>query len=110
MEQVKINQEYERLHSLFKEVDENKAKLIDELLWKAAFLKVELDNLEATVKKGGALQKSNKGNIRLNPTYKTFLNTLTVYQGIIKTLNSVLGKNELDENDEFDEFLRNANQ
>ncbi len=109
MDQEKINLEYERLLNLFKDVDENKTKLIDELLLKAAFLKVQLDELEESIKKYGTIQFSNKGNARETVNYKTYLKTLTVYQGIIKTLSIVMGKNTIDDDDEFDEFLRTAN-
>jgi len=47
--------------------------------------------------------------MRESVTYKTYLKTLTVYQGIIKTLSIVIGKNTIDDDDEFDEFLRSAN-
>jgi hypothetical protein len=108
MDQTKVNQEYERLKKLFTDVDENKTKLIDELLLKAAFLKVQLDELEASIRKSGAIQFSSKGNARETISYKTFLKTLVVYQGIIKTLNQVLGRDTIDEEDEFDEFIRKA--
>ena len=104
-EKTKI--EYERLLELFKDVDEAKQKLVDELLKKAAFLKVELDELQAQVKRRGAVEYSSKGNSRQTLCYKTFLTSLGVYQTIIKTLNSIMGKNQADEDDEFDEFMKN---
>ena len=109
MIQEKVINEYNRLLHLFKDVDENKTKLVDELLMKAAFLKVQLDELEVSLKKHGAIQISNKGNARESINYKTYLKTLTVYQGIIKTLSIVMGRNTIDDDDEFDEFLRTAN-
>jgi predicted nuclease with TOPRIM domain len=109
MNDKKVKAEYKRLQDLFKSVDENKAKLVDELLMKAAFLKVQLDELEVTLKKNGAIQYSNKGNARESANYKTYLRTVNVYQGIIKTLSIVMGKNTIDEDDAFDEFLRAAN-
>ena len=47
---TKTQKEYERLAALFQDVDPNKTKLVDELLKKAAFLKVELDELQAQVR------------------------------------------------------------
>lgn len=104
---TKTQKEYERLAALFQDVDPNKTKLIDELLKKAAFLKVELDELQAQVKRRGAVEYSSKGNSRQTLCYKTFLTSLGVYQTIIKTLNSIMGKNQVDEDDEFDEFMKN---
>ena len=100
-----VTKEYERLLSLFKDVDESKTKLIDELLKKAAFLKVQLDRLENEIRIVGAVQKSSKGNYRQSVPYKTFLTSFTVYQAAIKTLNSIMGKNIIDEDDEFDAFM-----
>ena len=102
------NQEYERLKSLFLSGDANKLNLVDELLKKASFLKVELDELEEDIRKNGTIQISNRGNVRGNPSYKIYLQSLSVYQGIIKTLNAILG-NEIEERDDvFDEFMKKA--
>ena len=108
-ESAKIKKEYLRLKTLFENVDESKSNLVDELLKKAAFLKCELDSLEATIKIHGSIEKSNKGNVRLSLYYKTYLSSLTLYQSIIRTLNTIMGKNIVDEDDEFDEFLKRAN-
>ena len=108
MNTKKIKQEYERLTALFKDVDETKTKLVDELLHKAAFLKVQLDELQEEVISHGAIEYSSKGNSRETPCYKTFLASLGVYQTVIKTLNSIIGKNAIDEDDEFDEFMKNV--
>ena len=104
-----VKKEYDRLKGLFKDVDESKTSLVDELLKKSAFLKVELDSLETNIKKYGSVQRSNQGNVRESIYYKTYLSTLNVYQGIIKTLNSIMGKNVIDGDDDFDEFLKRTN-
>ena len=101
----KVKKEYERLSALFKDVEESKTKLVNELLLKAAFLKVQLDGLELQIKKYGAVQMKN-GEFRESVSYKTFLSSLAVYQTIIKTLNSIMGKNTIDEDDEFNEFMK----
>lgn len=100
--------EYERLLELFKDVDETKRNLVDELLKKAAFLKVELDSLEDEIRKNGCMTVV-KGQYIVSLAYKTFLQSLGTYQTIIKTLNSIIGKNETDEDDEFDEFINKIN-
>ena len=101
----KVKKEYERLSALFKDVEESKTQLVNELLLKAAFLKVQLDGLELQIKKYGAVQMKN-GEFRESVSYKTFLSSLAVYQTIIKTLNSIMGKNTIDEDDDFDEFMK----
>lgn len=101
-----VNKEYNRLQSLFKDVDETKKELVDELLKKAAFLKVQLDELQNTLMTYGSLLFSSKGNVKQSPVLKTYLSTLGVYQNLIKTLNSILGKNVSEDEDEFDKFLK----
>lgn len=100
-----VYKEYERLKSLFLDGDEAKLSLVDELIKRASFLSVELKSLERDFKKVGVLQYSSKGNVRTNPSFKTYLQTLIVYQGIIKTLNSVLDTNVSEDDDEFTQFL-----
>ena len=46
------------------------------------------------------------GEFRETVSYKTFLTSLAVYQTVIKTLNSILGRNAVDEDDEFDNFMK----
>lgn len=106
--QQNIQNEYERLKSLFSHIDETKIELVDELLKKAAYLKVELDNLQKDIDKNGVIQVSNKGNTRVNLAFKTYLQTVSIYQGIIKTLNSIFGSTIDDGDDEFDEFIKQA--
>lgn len=107
---IEINKEYMRLKKLFENVEEGKSELVDELLKKAAFLKIELMRLEAKVKKYGSVEHSNKGNVRQSLYYKTYLQSLNVYQSIIRTLNTILGNSDVDADDEFDEFLKQARQ
>ncbi len=109
MEQSKktfcVYEEYQRLNKLLDNVDESKKTLTDELLKKASFLKVELNRLELSIKKVGTMQTSNKGNIRINPSYKIYLQTIGVYQSLIRTINTIIGKSVIDEDDEFEEFI-----
>ena len=106
---IKEQVEYNRLKELFINIDPSKTKLVDELLMNASFLKVRLDDLKEKIKTYGAVEISNKGNRRESIFYKTYLATLNTYQGIIKTLNGILGKDAIDEDDEFDNFLRSVN-
>lgn len=98
--------EYERLKTLFTNTDETKVDLVDELLKKAAFLKIELDMLECSIRKCGSIEFSNKGNVRMSMSYKAYLQSISIYSNIIKTLNTILGGSVEDVDDSFDEFLK----
>ena len=103
-----VKKEYERLKSLFKDVDEKKSELVDELLKKAAFLKDQLDELESEINMEGAILHFSDGTSKQSPAYKTFLSSVGAYQSIIKTLNGIMGSDVIDEDNEFDDFIKKA--
>ncbi|MBM7453916.1 hypothetical protein JN09_001252 [Acholeplasma morum] len=101
----KVKVEYERLRSLFSSVDETKTKLVDNLIEQAAFMKIELGILQDQIRKHGAIQISNKGAQRQTEAAKYYTKLVNSYGTVIKTLNSIMGKNIIDEDDEFDKFI-----
>ena len=104
IENVQI--EYERLRSLFSSVDPTKAELVDNLLNEAAFMRVQLENLQLQIRKYGAVQISSKGTQRQTEAAKYYTKLVNSYGNVIKTLNTIMGKNMIDDNDEFDEFMK----
>jgi hypothetical protein len=103
-----INKEFERLISLFSLVDESKKELVKDLVYQAAFMKVELDKLQLQIKKYGAVQISNRGAQRQTESAKYYTKLVNTYGTVIKTLNSILGTQVDDVDDAFDEFIRKA--
>src|SRR5690554_2369386 len=101
----KIKTEYERLKKLFASVDPTKTELVDNLINEAAFMKVQLSNLQEQIKKHGAVQISSKGNHRQTEAAKYYTKLVNSYGTVIKTLNSIMGKNVIDDDDEFDKFM-----
>ena len=104
IENVQI--EYERLRTLFSSVDPTKAELVDNLLNEAAFMRVQLENLQQQIRKYGAVQISSKGTQRQTEAAKYYTKLVNSYGNVIKTLNTIMGKNMIDDNDEFDEFMK----
>lgn len=102
---VNLKIEYERLRSLFSSVDETKTKLVDNLIEQAAFMKIELAILQEQIRKHGAVQVSTKGTQRQTEAAKYYTKLVNSYGTVIKTLNSIMGKNIIDEDDEFDRFI-----
>lgn len=101
-----VHMEYERLRSLFSSVDPAKTELVDNLIQEAAFMKVQLSNLQEQIRKYGAVQISNKGTQRQTEAAKYYTKLVNSYGTVIKTLNSILGKNVIEEDDEFDKFMQ----
>ncbi len=106
--QTLIKEEYTRLKELFFGCDESKLKLVEELLKKASFLKVELEELEEIIVKSGFVEPASKGGTRVSNHYKAYLQTVAIYQGIIKTLNTIFGKQVVKDDDAFDDFMSKA--
>ena len=102
----KIKTEYERLKKLFASVDPTKTELVDNLLNEAAFMKVQLDQIQLQIKRYGAVQISNKGTQRQTEAAKYYTKLVNSYGTVIKPLNSIMGKNMVDDDDEFDEFMK----
>jgi pimeloyl-CoA synthetase len=106
----KISLEYERLKSLFSLIDETKKELVDNLIYQAAFMNVELTKLQEQMIKYGAIQISSKGAQRQTEAAKYYTKLVNSYGTVIKTLNSILGTQVNDGDDAFDEFLKRANE
>ena len=104
-----VNIEIERLRSLFSLVDETKTQLVDNILEQAAFMKVELGILQEQIRKYGSVQVSSKGAQRQTEAAKYYTKLINSYGTVIKTLNSIMGKNVIDGDDAFDDFLKRAN-
>lgn len=107
---LSIESEYKRLKVLFNSIEENKSKLVDNLIQQAAFMKVELDKLQNQMIRYGAVQISSKGAQRQTEAAKYYTKLVNSYGTIIKTLNSILAKTVDDEDDEFDAFLKRATE
>ncbi|MFH2116702.1 MAG: hypothetical protein ABII85_01520 [Bacillota bacterium] len=104
-----IQLEYERLKSLFSSVDPTKSDLVDNLIHEAAFMKIELGILQEQIRKYGSVQVSSKGAQRQTEAAKYYTKLINSYGTVIKTLNLIMGKNVIDGDDAFDEFLKKAN-
>jgi len=103
-----IDNEYQRLRSLFSSVDESKTELVDNLIQQAAFMKIELSKLQDQIRNHGAIQISSKGAQRQTEAAKYYTKLVNSYGTVIKTLNIILGTQVNDGDDVFDEFLKRA--
>ncbi|MFA7105695.1 MAG: hypothetical protein WC154_00190 [Candidatus Izemoplasmatales bacterium] len=106
----KLHREYERLISLFSLVDDTKKELVDNLIYQAAFMKVELDKLQEQITKYGAVQISSKGAQRQTEAAKYYTKMVNSYGTVIKTLNTILGTHVDEGDDAFDEFIKKASE
>lgn len=103
-----FNKELTKLREIFRKVDPEKAELVDGLIQDAAFIKSENYELRSRLSETGMVE-FHPSNPRLQRTVeaaKQYLKNVNSYAVIVKTLNGVLMKDVIEDEDEFDKFLR----
>ena len=90
----KINAEKRRLRSIFKELEENKRKLVTPLIEKAAFMSVELDALQEIIEQDGWTSEYKNGEnqygTKRSPEADTYIALSKNYAAVIKQLVDVV--------------------
>lgn len=90
----KIAAEKRRLRSIFKELEENKRKLVTPLIEKAAFMSVELDALQEIIEQDGWTSEykngENQHGTKRSPEADTYIALSKNYAAIIKQLVDIV--------------------
>lgn len=90
----KIKSEKARLKRIFKGLDENKKKLVEPLMEKAAFMSIELDELQDTIEKSGWTSKyqngQNQWGTKKSPEAETYIALSKNYAAVIKQLTELV--------------------
>lgn len=101
-----FEKELKKLTEIFQDVEESKRMLVEGLIEDAAFLKAENHELKGILNETGMikvhptnpqLQKSTEGA-------KQYLKNINSYAVVIKTLNGVLNKGVIEDDDDLEEF------
>lgn len=103
---MKIEEEYQRIKSLFDGVDEKVLSLIDGAILESARIKIELDDMHEIVKESNLI-KVNKENPSLQkelPISKLLTKQRANYINYISKLAGVLGRTEEEEEDELGDY------
>ena len=111
----RISAEKARLNEIFGGLPENKKKLAAGLIERAAFMRVELEDLEAYLKENGwtePFQQSEKvlPYDRARPQGQTYQTMNANYQKIVKQLHDMLPEKAMKDEDSFDGFLSERDQ
>lgn len=90
----RIKSEKTRLKGIFKDLDENKKKLVTPLIEKAAFMGVELDDLQETIGQDGWTSKYKNGEnqygTKKSPEAETYIALSKNYAAVIKQLTELV--------------------
>ena len=104
--QAEYQKELEKLTEIFHDVDPPKRKLVEGLIEDAAFLKSESYALRQSIAETGMVKVHPQHPEIQKPieTAKQYLKNVNSYAVVIKTLNGVLNKNMIEDEDELEEF------
>ena len=90
----KIKSEKNRLKRIFKNLDENKKSLVTPLIEKAAFMSVELDELQEVIENEGWTSEyengANQYGTKKSPEAETYIALSKNYAAIIKQLTELV--------------------
>jgi regulator of replication initiation timing len=99
--------ELEKLTAIFADVETGKQQLVAGLIEDASFLRAESHFLRQGM--------AETGMIKIHPQHKDiqkpvesgrqYLKVVNSYAVVIKTLNGILQKNTIEQDDEFDDFI-----
>lgn len=108
MEKSKPLNELDKLLMIFEKVDPEKQQLVEKMVEHTAFLSDQLDQQKEMIKQVGMVKihPTNPSLQKQTEVGKQYLKTLQAYSIAIKTLNSILTKNAVDEDDEYDRYLK----
>lgn len=95
-----------KLTDIFKDVEESKRKLVEGLIDDAAFLKAENFDLKLLLQETGMIKIHPSQRHLQKPTEaaRQYLKNVNSYAVIIKTLNGVLAKGMIEDDDDLSEF------
>lgn len=92
--ETRINNEKRRLRAIFKNLDENKKKLVTPLIDKAAFMSVELDILQEKIQEegwtSGYKNGENQFGTKKSPEAETYIALSKNYTVIVKQLTDLV--------------------
>ena len=110
MKNLEFQKEQARLLELFKDIEPDKAKLAEGLIEDAAFLRSQNHLLRQALVETGMVKihPQHKDIQKPVETARQYLKNVSSYSVIIKTLNGILQKNTIEDEDEFETFMRES--
>lgn len=108
--EARVKKEIKRLQGLYKDIPGNKMKLVQGLVERAGYLRVQLEDYEKDLDDNGYVEQFTQSENQLpyerkRPVADLYNTTNTNYFKIIKQLSDLMPDSPIKpESDEFDEF------
>lgn len=101
-------QELKKITEIFKDVDKQQREIAEGLIQETAYLKSELWEMRQVLDKTGMIKihPNDPSKQKALPIANEYRRTANIYALNIKTLNSILQNNVLEEEDAFDTWMK----
>ncbi len=106
--------ELKKLEAIFKDIPNDKKKLVDSLIKQAAFMQSTLYELSLYINRDGAVATDQHGNTKESPAIKSYTALINRYSNVIKQLLDLLPKDQPEPTaadkaakDELAQFIQN---
>lgn len=108
---IRIEAEQKALKESFVNISEDKRRVVDGLIYRAAFMRSTLEDLEADITKNGTMEDFQQSKDvapyqRKRPAVEIYNQTVKNYNTVIRQLTDLLPKETVvDDVDEFEAFV-----
>ena len=104
-----IKKETKKLDKIFKNIDENKLKIVNPLIHQCAFMSAELQDLKELIKQNGSVEfyknGANQYGRKKSAAVEVYNAMIKNFAAILKQLYELLPKNDTEPDDGFNDFL-----
>lgn len=98
------------LNKIFKNVEEDKKKLVSDLIVNICFMSVQLEDLQVEINNSGCVEKyqngANQFGTKQSSAFQAYTALIKNYQTALRQLMAELPNSSLQNADGFDEFLK----
>lgn len=108
----RISEESKKLKRIFTKLDVKEKKLLEDLISKAAYMKVTLDDYEKDINENGSVELFSQSEKtepyeRERPVIRLYNTMIKNYQTIMRMLYDILKKNpQTEKGDDFEKFVK----
>ena len=104
-----FTKEIKKLDKIFKNIDENKLKIVNPLIHQCAFMSAELQDLKELIKQNGSVEfyknGANQYGRKKSAAVEVYNAMIKNFATILKQLYDLLPKNDAEPDDGFNDFL-----
>lgn len=105
----RIKKKMAQLNKIFNAIDEDRKKVVNDLIANIAFMSVQLEDLQTEINENGCIEKyqngANQYGTKQSSAFQAYTALMKNYQTSLRQLMNELPKNEIPNQDDFDSFI-----